>query len=314
MEDKTVQDSKRLKKRDLLDKKYNIIITVIKGEEIDFGKTINFNKKVIKIGRSKSNDLVLHDQKVSKEHCEIRITLNDELIIDEIILQDLFSTNGTYLNDEYIEQKVLRFGDKIRIGTTVLLFKSSDEVEETYHSKLFNIATTDPLTGLLNRRSILNEMDTQNKIAKASNRIYSILIVDIDDFKDINDNFGHLVGDEYLKNFCKRISECLRNQDKMGRIGGEEFLIILPETEIEGAETLAEKIRGSIEEFSLKKSDHHVQTTVSIGIVQYGLHSEEILKLLDLADSALYQAKNSGKNKVQKAIIIKDGSDTIKIS
>ncbi|MCK4942996.1 MAG: diguanylate cyclase [Candidatus Aminicenantes bacterium] len=313
MEDKTVQDSKKLKRKGLLNKKYNIIITVIKGEDIDFGKMINFNKKIIKIGRAKSNDIVLHDQKVSKEHCEIRITLSDELLIDEIILKDLFSTNGTCLNDEYIEQKILRFGDKIQVGSTVLLFKSTDEVEETYHSKLFNIATTDPLTGLLNRRSILNELEIQNIIAKTNDRKYSILILDIDDFKKINDNFGHLIGDKYLKYFCEHMNGCLRKQDKSGRIGGEEFLIILSETEIEGAEALAEKIRGTIEELTILKGKAKIKATVSIGIVQFGLHSEETSKLLDLADTALYQAKNSGKNKVEKAIIIEDCGDTVKL-
>lgn len=197
-------------------------LTVIHGSDVDFGKHFNLTGSRIMIGREKTNDIVLKDEKISKEHCDIHVIRNPRL--EQIQLKDLKSTNGTYVNGAPIKQAVLlKSGDKIGIGDTVLRLSYNDQLEEEYHSRLFSFAATDALTGLYNRRYILNELENQCKIARRNNREFSVVIIDIDNFKRINDTYGHLAGDDYLKKFAYVINRTLREQDICGRVGGGVF-------------------------------------------------------------------------------------------
>ncbi|UCH95734.1 MAG: GGDEF domain-containing protein [Candidatus Aminicenantes bacterium] len=289
----------------------NIMLTVIQGSEIDFGKTYNFIKDCIRIGRDqKKNTIAVNDAKVSKVHCEISTIKTNDL--EQIVIKDLGSTNGTYVNGELVQQRILTSGDKISVGETVLRFSYNDEIEEEYHSKLFTFAATDALTGLYNRRYILNELDNQHKIAKRNNRVYSVVIIDIDDFKRVNDTYGHPAGDEYLKKVAFIINHSLREQDIPGRVGGEEFLIILPETDIDGAFHLANRIREYIRETPLIYKGNAISATISAGVSQYELNTDAHT-LFHWADQALYKAKQSGKNKVIKAAL-PDSSGSLDLS
>ncbi len=284
--------------------KLNIILTVIQGSETDFGKTYSFTQDCIRIGRNQKLEMTevnvaLNDLKVSKIHCEISSIKTNEL--EQIVIKDLGSTNGTYVNGEMIRQRILTPGDKITIGETILRFSYNDEIEEEYHSRLFTFAATDALTGLYNRRYILNELENQHKIAKRNERTYSLVIIDIDDFKKVNDTFGHPAGDEFLKKFAYVLNHSLREQDIPGRVGGEEFLIILPETSIDGAFRLADRIRERIQKTELIYEGSAIKTTISAGVSQFEFNTESHA-LFRLADHALYKAKQSGKNLVVKAV------------
>lgn len=282
----------------------NIILTVIQGSETDFGKTYSFTQDSIRIGRDQKKEatdvnVTVNDLKVSKEHCEISAIKTDAL--EQIVIKDLGSTNGTYVNGEMIRQRILTSGDKISIGETILRFSYNDEIEEEYHSRLFTFAATDALTGLYNRRYILNELENQYKIAKRNERTFSLVIIDIDNFKQVNDTFGHPAGDEFLKKFAFVINHCLREQDIPGRVGGEEFLIILPETSIDGAFRLANRIRERIQNTELVYEGSSIKTTISAGVSQHESNTDS-QTLFQLADYALYKAKQSGKNMVVKAM------------
>jgi diguanylate cyclase (GGDEF)-like protein len=282
--------------------KLNIILTVIQGSETDFGKTYSFTQDCIRIGRGQKKEatevnVAVNDLKVSKVHCEISAIKTDDL--EQIVIKDLGSTNSTYVNGEMIRQRILTSGDKISIGETILRFSYNDEIEEEYHSRLFTFAATDALTGLYNRRYILNELENQHKIAKRNERTFSLMIIDIDDFKQINDTFGHPAGDEFLKKFAFVINHSLREQDIPGRVGGEEFLIILPETSIDGAFRLANRIRERIQNTELIYEGSTIKTTISVGVSQYEFNTDS-QTLFRLADHALYKAKQSGKNMVVK--------------
>jgi diguanylate cyclase (GGDEF)-like protein len=284
--------------------KLNIILTVIQGSETDFGKTYSFTQDCIRIGRDQKKEatevnVAVNDLKVSKVHCEISAIKTDDL--EQIVIKDLESTNGTYVNGEMIRQRILTSGDKISIGETILRFSYNDEIEEEYHSRLFTFAATDALTGLYNRRYILNELENQYKIAKRNERTFSVVIIDIDDFKQVNDKFGHPAGDEFLKKFAFVIHHCLREQDIPGRVGGEEFLIILPETSIDGAFRLANRIRERIQKTELIYEGSSIKTTISAGVSQHEFNTDS-QTLFQLADHALYKAKQSGKNMVVKAL------------
>jgi diguanylate cyclase (GGDEF)-like protein len=284
-----------------------VMLTIVGGSEADFGKTFTFSENAIRIGRDKSSHVRLDDRKVSKRHCEISVIKTGDL--EQIGIKDLRSTNGTYVNSELVRQRIMANGDKITVGETVIRFNYHDAIDEEYHSKLFNFAATDALTGLYNRRYILNELDRQHKIAKRNRRPYSIAILDIDDFKQVNDTYGHQAGDEYLRQVAFTINHTLREQDNCGRLGGEEFLVILPETDLEGAAHLANRIRERIEDAAVMYGGQSITSTVSAGVSQAHFstaptkeQTEGIDTLIQRADKALYDAKNSGKNKVVKAV------------
>ncbi len=156
----------------------------------------------------------------------------------------------------------------------------------------------DPLTGLLNRRSMEMMLINQLSIAKIANTTFSIAIIDIDDFKKINDTFGHLVGDCVLRNVAHIIKESLRKSDFVFRYGGEEFVVLLPFTELEDAKRVMEKVRINIKKFTHKCEKIELKTTVSIGVAEYEDGINSINELLEIADKKLYIAKKTGKNKV----------------
>ncbi len=293
-----VDKTKAALSRQRKEPRLTITLTIVQGSESDFGKTYSFTQDTIVIGRSKDNSIQLDDRKVSKNHCEISIVRTNDL--EQIAIKDLSSTNGTYVNGEVALQRILTSGDKIAVGETVLRFNYNDEVEEEYHSKLFTFAATDSLTGLYNRRYILNELEKQRKIAKRNNRVFSIAILDIDNFKNVNDSFGHPAGDEYLKKIAFIINHTLREQDIAGRVGGEEFLVLLPETDIEGAFQLANRIRQRVECAEILFKEQVIHTTISAGVCEFSLQSQDSMFIT--ADRAMYEAKRSGKNRVFKAM------------
>jgi diguanylate cyclase (GGDEF)-like protein len=281
---------------------HSIILTIIAGNEIDFGKRFILENDRAGIGREVGNDIPLNDGKTSKFHCEISI-LRSGKSIDQIIIKDLASTNGILVNGKPVIQATLKAGDKIQVGDTLLQLNYSDAIEKEYHAKLFNFAARDALTGLFNKRFIINELENHFRIARRSHRPFSIIMIDIDDFKQINDRYGHQAGDDYLKQLAVLFVSSLRDQDIIGRIGGEEFLAILPETALDGALQLAIRIRQNIEEFVLHLHDAAIRTTISSGVSQYEAKFTDVKEFLDLADQALYEAKKSGKNKVMQALL-----------
>jgi diguanylate cyclase (GGDEF)-like protein len=157
----------------------------------------------------------------------------------------------------------------------------------------------DPLTGLLNRRAMDEILEHNLRISVIAEEPFTIAMADIDNFKKVNDKFGHLVGDCVLKHVAKRIKENLRKSDFVFRYGGEEFLILLPSTKKSDAVNVLEKIRKDIENFPIKCDKHTVKITVSIGVSS--VVPDENTNLLDIikdADIKLYEAKKTGKNKV----------------
>ena len=160
------------------------------------------------------------------------------------------------------------------------------------------LAYTDDLTESWNRRAFINESNKELKRSHRSGHIVCLLMMDIDDFKDINDAFGHEVGDEVLKLFSHCIQATKRPYDIFGRIGGEEFAILLPETGLKQATHLAERIRKKVSEIFYFTQGQSIKITVSIGVHQVDDKETNILVALNQADKLLYAAKHSGKNTV----------------
>lgn len=169
---------------------------------------------------------------------------------------------------------------------------------EFISKELRSHAEHDSLTNLFNRRFFLKLLHQSKSLAIRTNNPLSLLVLDIDHFKSINDKFGHLAGDEVLIHFAKSAQKTLRAEDVMGRIGGEEFAIFLPNTDGDSAVLFAERLRKMIEAQATLTSKGRVQYTVSIGVKVVG-NQTSIEKALDEADLAMYEAKKKGRNRVE---------------
>lgn len=166
--------------------------------------------------------------------------------------------------------------------------------------ELRRLATTDPLTESLNRRSLMLQAKEEVARARRYRRPLSLLMLDLDHFKSINDQYGHDIGDEALKETARRCSEMLRHSDLFGRYGGEEFLIVLPEADIQQALTTAERLRAALEAQPVSLAEGTLSLTISIGCASLWVGADDNLdQLLKRADIALYQAKASGRNRVE---------------
>ena len=190
-----------------------------------------------------------------------------------------------------------------RVKTHLELKRVRDELQEKNKqlqeamNELERVATRDPLTNLFNRRYMMERMDQEVARTKRTNRTFSLVLTDIDFFKKVNDTYGHDGGDFILKSLSKLVVETLRYQDVLVRWGGEEFLILLPETGTEGATVVSEKIRKTVEDSSFFYNNKEIKITMTFGVAEYSIN-ERIDDTLIRADKRLYEGKNSGRNKV----------------
>ncbi|HEY5716279.1 MAG TPA: GGDEF domain-containing protein, partial [Psychromonas sp.] len=164
---------------------------------------------------------------------------------------------------------------------------------------LQNVAFKDNLTDIFNRHYLFERSVSLFNRSREFNEPLSLLLIDIDHFKKINDNYGHLVGDNILKYFVATIQKILRADDLFVRYGGEEFVVLLPKVNIDESLIVAEKLRLSVEQNSYQQKGVNISITISIGGSQYH-HDETLEKLISRADLALYSAKANGRNQVQK--------------
>ncbi|GAA5217281.1 GGDEF domain-containing protein [Corallincola platygyrae] len=168
-------------------------------------------------------------------------------------------------------------------------------------TELENMATTDALTGVSNRRAFIQCASEEINRSRRYEHPLSLLMIDIDHFKKVNDTFGHAMGDEVIKQVAQMIERDCRHNDRLARFGGEEFAVLLPESEICLAELTAERIRQRIESTEIIKEGQEVRVTISVGVAELSATDQHIDRLLDVADKRLYQAKNNGRNRVETA-------------
>jgi len=162
------------------------------------------------------------------------------------------------------------------------------------------MAIHDELTGVFNRHYLNELLATEKARCARSGEEFSICILDVDYFKKVNDTLGHMAGDIVLKHFATEVKKSLRTIDSFGRFGGEEFLLVLPRTNLEQARLCAERIRRMTEELVFPEFDRSFSITSSFGIAQYR-PNEELKDMLSRADAALYKAKSAGRNRVESA-------------
>jgi two-component system cell cycle response regulator len=180
-----------------------------------------------------------------------------------------------------------------------IAFHSAFAIEKVMlHNEILKMASMDGLTGLNNHRTFQERLENEIERVKRYDRPFSLLMLDIDYFKDFNDTYGHQVGDDALKSLSAIMMENIRNADMAARYGGEEFAIILSETPLGGALQTAERIRKEIENYRFRINGKEKHITVSIGVASFPDDGSEREKLIEAADKALYFSKRSGRNKV----------------
>jgi diguanylate cyclase (GGDEF)-like protein len=254
--------------------------------------------KELLIGRREDASVAIRDDGVSRRHASIVVKGASA------VLKDLGSANGTWIDGKRAAEARLEDGKRFQIGgQTTLKFVWADELEARYQMRLDEGALLDPLTGLYNRRHFEERLASELAAAQRHGRPVSLLMCDVDHFKAINDAHGHLAGDEALKMAAFVLRGAVRKEDVLARYGGEEFVIVARETPLEGAHSLAERIRRAVERSRCAWQGHDLGVTVSIGVtVSVGaaefVSGKTERELIEGADRALYLAKQAGRNRV----------------
>jgi diguanylate cyclase (GGDEF)-like protein len=267
-------------------------LIVLTGSRI--GTMVQVREGLI-IGRGSDAGLMLPDDGVSRQHVRIAATPEGDLVAE-----DLGSRNGMYVNGRRTESRVLKDGDKIRIGsTTILKFSHADKLEQSFQQQMRDAALTDPLTGLYNRRSLDDHLQREFAFAKRHGAPLSLIIADIDHFKHVNDGYGHLVGDAVLVGLARILTKSIRQEDFLARYGGEEFALVCRQTPGITAFSIAHRLRCTVKESLLVAERPKLRIMVSAGVSMIPDASIGRLdQFIEGADHALYEAKNSGRDRV----------------
>jgi two-component system cell cycle response regulator len=266
-------------------------LVVIYGDEL--GKKYNLNSSSLLIGRSSKCDIQIDQESTSRNHSKIVNTGKS------ILIRDLGSTNGTYVNDEPIEEYVLRDADLIKIGRTIFKFLTGGNIENAYHEEIYRLTTIDGLTQISNKRFFMETLEREIARGHRYQRPLSLVMFDLDHFKTINDSYGHLAGDYVLKQLASAVKQRIRREDLFARYGGEEFAIILPEIALDTAVTFAEKIRHLVEHHEFRFEKTVIPVTISVGVGSTAEREIGSDALIKRADELLYAAKAAGRNQVR---------------
>jgi two-component system cell cycle response regulator len=264
-------------------------LVVIYGD--DLGRKFNLDAPSILIGRSNTSDVQIDQESVSRNHAKILNTGKS------VLLRDLGSTNGTYVNDDLVDEYVLRDGDLIKIGRTIFKFLSGGNVENSYHEEIYRLTTIDGLTQIFNKRYFMEMLEREISRAHRYHRALSMAMFDIDHFKHVNDTYGHLAGDHVLRHLASTVKNNIRREDILARYGGEEFAIIFPEIDLQGARCIADKLRKLVAGTPFKFEDTDIVITISLGVASCHENLHEPTEFIRLADEKLYEAKQTGRNR-----------------
>jgi diguanylate cyclase (GGDEF)-like protein len=258
------------------------------------GKVFRLVEKQTIVGRDTGADIRLTDRAVSRHH--LVIARDDRGWTAE----DMGSRNGSYIGDRRLIDAVrLEHNDLIQLGAnSALKFIDPAGPDAEHTLALYNAATTDFLTGVYNRRYLEEMLVSELSFARRHGQPMSLMLMDLDHFKEVNDSHGHQTGDEVLREFAELVKRSIRTEDHLGRYGGEEFAVIARATDVGRAIHKAERIRAMVERHPF--SEGLLQLTVSIGVSGFaaGAASQTPKALLADADTGLYQAKESGRNRV----------------
>lgn len=272
--------------------RHGACLVVIRGDRL--GARVDLEISPVVIGRGVDADFQIASRSVSRSHCRV---LQRE---GRYWVEDLRSTNQTFVNDERIDQHPLKDGDQVRIGKSVLKFLDAGSLEAGYLAEMREHAVRDELTGLYNRRHLMDLLAEEVARAQSQPDRHLILVMmDIDHFKEINDLIGHLAGDAVLRQLSRVLHDRVREDDTLGRIGGEEFAMIMPDTTLAQAGEVCERLRKAVcEQPYVIEDGRKIDVSVSMGLASWQANMNAMSDLLRFADQCLYRAKSAGRNRV----------------
>ena len=271
----------------------NAYLIVLSGRSV--GKMFKVPVGEVKLGRSLDSDIRLEDEGVSRLHA--RMMRNDD---GSVTLFDMGSTNGTYVNGTKIGEFELSDGDRIQVGSvTILKFSYQDSLEEQFQQQLYESATRDPLTQAYNKRFFGEQIEKDFRHSARHELNLSLVIMDVDHFKSVNDTHGHPAGDHVLQRLAATVMGSLRAEDAFCRLGGEEFGIIMRDCAGPEATLLAERMRELVQQTRFVYGGTELPITMSLGVATFDPNRHrDSADLIEEADRFLYEAKRSGRNRV----------------
>jgi two-component system cell cycle response regulator len=269
------------------------VIKVLTG--LEAGRVHVVTTEEVMVGRASTCELRIDDSSLSRQHCRIRRTGGSYFV------EDQGSRNGTQVNGMRIKTPMLlEDGALIQLAAgTIIMFSHQEDLEVQAEQRLYASAVLDPLTGLHNRRHLDARLKSEFAFANRHSTPLSVLLIDIDHFKKINDTHGHAGGDAALRVLADRLQRAVRTEDIVARYGGEEFAIVARGIEATGAMLLAERVRETAVKIQVPHEDKIIAFTISVGVTRMSKERvfESVAAVLKAADDALYKAKETGRNR-----------------
>jgi two-component system cell cycle response regulator len=273
-------------------------LLVLAGNNV--GQLCTLNLGMTLLGRDDDCNIQIMDAGISRHHA--MVYFDSRRLRYE--LRDLGSRNGTFVNDEPLgESRVLERGDKIRLGVnTVLRVSYGDELETQYARDMYEAMLRDGLTGAFNRRYFDNRLASELAFAQRHQTALSVVLFDIDHFKQVNDTHGHPAGDAVLRQLATRVFQAIRAEDVLARYGGEEFGVVGRDIDEDHALLLGERLRLLVSSTPFRLASVDLPVTISLGVAELGKSgAQDAAQLVKAADEALYRAKASGRNRTVRA-------------
>ncbi|OYU85868.1 MAG: hypothetical protein CFE45_25285, partial [Burkholderiales bacterium PBB5] len=263
----------------------------------DTGRQITLDQGTHAVGRSAAASIQIDGPGMSRLHAEV--------VVDGamVTLRDLGSANGSFVQDQRLNgARLLRDGDLVRLGSVILKFYEHRSVDAALHDRVYRLAMIDSGTGLYNRRFLNDALKRELRHTRQTGRPLAVIGYDLDRFKSVNDTHGHSAGDLVLRECAAVVTSVVGNAGILGRLGGEEFLVLMPGATVDDARALAERMRAAV-------ANHHFilpggaledrrvirhQQTMSLGVAEWSSAMLDACDLMDAADRRLYQSKHEG--------------------
>jgi two-component system, cell cycle response regulator len=268
---------------------------LVRTDAANAGQVIKLTGDRFGIGRHPDNQACVDDDGISRFHARISIDKTKYWV------EDLGSSNGTYINGRRITSCELNNGDTLNLGPRVAFrFSAATEHEERALKQLYEASVRDPLTGAFNRHYFSSQLASELAYAARHEQPLSVILLDIDFFKKVNDTYGHLGGDAALVHLSQAFGKSLRTEDLLARYGGEEFVILLRGISVEQAAAVADRLRLSLASQPVVHGDATFAITASFGCASLVCCQDSNTSdgLLECADRRLYRAKEAGRNRV----------------
>lgn len=268
------------------------MLLVLSGARI--GHRVVLNDNPLTIGRGSSCELILDADSVSRNHAVVEVADGRHRLVDK------GSTNGTFVNHNRVRERMLHDGDQIQIGKALLKYLAGGNIEAVYHEEFQRLMHHDGLTNARTRVSFDEAFRVALMMERSNPKPLSLIVFDIDHFKQVNDTHGHTAGDAVLQQLASVVEGVLADRHMFGRLGGEEFGVLLEGHALAEACELAEQLRVRVQQARFVFEKTHIPISVSLGVAERAPGSGEAAEaLFERADQRLYAAKSAGRNCVR---------------